>query len=118
MSNYGDPEKPKTPGTPSEKPAAAKASNGGGPTWAQIGPLFTSTDISSMKNVSKNWKPGPPLNGPLDLGDYNSTKAHIDAVVKAVVTDQTMPCESSGENPWSQPNMDLLTAWQAAGCPK
>jgi hypothetical protein len=96
---------------------AAQASGASNPVWADISPYFTQTDIQSMDAQSRNWAPGAPQYGPLDLSDYASVKAHAQMIVQAVVVDQSMPCLNSGES-WTQAMMDNLQTWVTNGCPQ
>jgi hypothetical protein len=84
------------------------------PVWSDVKQLFRPTDISTMAGVSKTWAAGPPYFGPLDLGDYNSVKAHQTILVGALITNQDMPCDG----PWSQEYMDCFQTWVNNGCPE
>lgn len=78
-------------------------------TWtANIKSMFTSMDISHMKQVT---------GGALNLGDYNSVKIWATKIY-AEVSSGAMPPPGSGENPWAADMINTLGCWIQQGCPE
>jgi hypothetical protein len=68
-------------------------------------PLFTSLDIEHMAYVSVS----------LDDYSYMSEPANAGEVYEQVSSGR-MPPRDSGEEPWSQDEVQLFKAWMDGGC--
>jgi len=78
-------------------------------TWTNdIAKLFTSTDVTHMKQVTNNQ---------LDLSSYSSVKVWASKIFSEVATG-AMPPPGSGENPWPQSQVDTFGCWIQKGCPQ
>jgi hypothetical protein len=71
---------------------------------ADIQPLFTSMDIEHMSGMGVS----------LDDYSYMSQPANASGVYKEV-SSGSMPPSSSGEQPWSQDEVQLFKAWMDGG---
>jgi len=73
-----------------------------GPTWNNpIKSFFRQFDIDSMKDMG------------IDLGSYESVKAHAQAIYKRTSAGE-MPCDE----PWPQERVATFKQWLDAGCPQ
>ncbi|HXI87808.1 MAG TPA: hypothetical protein VNH64_10140 [Parvularculaceae bacterium] len=78
-------------------------------TWtANIQKMFTSTDVSHMKQVT---------GGALDLSNYSSVKVWASKIYSEVAGG-AMPPPGSGENPWTSDMVNTFGCWIQQGCPQ